>query len=68
MDTGRRHDVRLLNQAVDGITIHVNGLDDRAVFKPGTGTTMGHSIAAGDFVDVYAPNVDKWNKALKLAD
>ncbi|CAK0874319.1 unnamed protein product [Prorocentrum cordatum] len=32
------------------------------------GATMGHSLAAGDFVDIYSPTVKGWNDSLAAAD
>eukprot|EP00959_Pyramimonas_sp_CCMP1952_P087795 1837005-Pyramimonas_sp.AAC.1 len=55
-------------QAVDQASIHINAINGEADFLPQTGTTMGHSLAAGDFIDIYSPSVSEWNSYLGEAD
>eukprot|EP00959_Pyramimonas_sp_CCMP1952_P163796 3424433-Pyramimonas_sp.AAC.1 len=49
-------------------TMHATGIDGETDLLPHVGTTMGHSMAAGDFVDIYSPTVDSWNNEIANTD
>ena len=53
-----------MSQAIAQAKIRVNAVDGEADFRPGTVTTIGHSLAAGDFADLYSPRVAGWNNEL----
>eukprot|EP00959_Pyramimonas_sp_CCMP1952_P196793 4114938-Pyramimonas_sp.AAC.1 len=56
--------IELCKHAVDDLVVHAHGIDGDLDMKPARGTTMGHAMAAGDFIAVYTPQVQLWNQQL----
>ena len=44
------HNVERSVQAVGKLAVHAKGIDGDINMKPSRGTTMGHAMAAGDFL------------------
>eukprot|EP00959_Pyramimonas_sp_CCMP1952_P005027 105570-Pyramimonas_sp.AAC.1 len=55
-------------QAVNQAAIHVDTIDAGAGFLPRQGATMGHSLTAGDFIDIYSPALKEWNEQFSCSN